>query len=156
MSDDIRQWAGPIAPPDAAELGDRYAISQLPKIYALGVDMRDLDLVLSVFDPEGLGEGSVGNLPIRDYLAKTYEGAAAFQATQHTMLNQYISLDGDEATMWTYAVAYHIRPKESGEGNLTVGVQYRDRCRRAEKGWVIARRKAVIQWIEGTLPGSKA
>jgi hypothetical protein len=152
MNDDIQQWAGPLPAPDAAELADRYAIGQLASVYALGMDMRDLDLVLSVFDPAGVGEGVVGSLPIRDYLTKTYEGAAAFQATQHTMLNQYITVSGDEATMWTYAVAYHIRPKDSGEGNLTVGVHYRDHCRRLSKGWVISRRKAVVQWIEGTLP----
>jgi hypothetical protein len=154
--DDIKQWAGPLTPPDPADLADRYAITQLAKIYALGIDMRDLDLVLSAFDPDGVGEGTVGSLPLKDYLTKTYEGAAAFPTTQHTMLNQYVTVRGDEATMWTYAVAYHIRAKDDADGNLTVGVQYRDRCRRTPRGWVICRRKAVVQWIEGVLPGSKS
>ena len=49
MSYDLSCWAGPIATPDANELADRYAVSQLVKVYALGVDMRDYDLTRSVF-----------------------------------------------------------------------------------------------------------
>ena len=49
------QWRGPIAPPGPAELADRYAASQLVKVYALGVDMRDLDTVFSVFAPDAFG-----------------------------------------------------------------------------------------------------
>jgi hypothetical protein len=156
MNDDLKQWAGPISPPSAAEMADRYAVSQLAKVYALGIDMRDLSLVLSVFDPDGVGEGTVGSFPLKEYITKTYEGAVGFPVTQHTMLNQYVTIDGDEAVMWTYAVAYHIRPKDDPDGNLTVGVQYRDRCHRSANGWLIVRRRAVIQWIDGILPGVKS
>ena len=38
-------WRGPIATPSPDELADRYAASQLVKVYALGIDMRDLDTV---------------------------------------------------------------------------------------------------------------
>ncbi|RYD28102.1 MAG: flagellar basal body L-ring protein, partial [Lysobacteraceae bacterium] len=117
------QWAGPLSPPSQTDLADQHAITQLAKVYALGIDMRDLDLVLSVFDPDGIGEGTVGSLPLKDYLTKTYEGAAAFPTTQHTMLNQYVTVQGDEATMWTYAVAYHIRAKDDANGNLTVAAR---------------------------------
>ena len=155
MSDDIKQWAGPIAPPDPAKLADIYAISQLAKVYALGTDMRDPDLVLSCFAEDGVGEGKVGSAPLHDYLRATYAGAAGFQATQHTMLNQHVTVDGDEATMWTYAVAYHIRPAGDPDGNLTVGVQYRDKARRTDKCWIIYRRRAVMQWSEGKFPEMK-
>lgn len=153
--DDFEQWTGPIRPPGAAELADRHAISQLPKVYALGIDMRRPEITLSIADPDGKGEGTVGSLPLHEYLEKTYAGATAFVATQHTMLNQYITVNGDDAVMWTYAVAYHIRPTDDPDGNLTVGVQYRDCCRRTDKGWLITRRKAVVQWIEGKLPESR-
>jgi hypothetical protein len=156
MSDDIKQWAGPIAPPDAAGLADRYAVSQLCKVYALGIDMRDLDLVLSVFDKDGRGAGTVGELPLHEYLTKTYQGAANFKATQHTILNQYVTVDGDQALLWSYAVAYHIQHPESGLENLTVGVQYRDHCHRGPQGWLVHERRAVVQWVEGPRPGNKA
>jgi len=153
VNEEHRRWAGPTRPLDAATLADRQAVSQLAMVYALGIDMRDLDLVLSVFDPDGVGAGKVGEARMEDYLRQTYEGAAAFVATQHTMINQYIDVQGDEATMWTYGVAHHIRPTEDPLGNLVVGVQYRDVCRRGPDGWLIVHRTSLMQWVDGTLPG---
>ena len=156
MLDDYKHWAGPIAAPSAAELADRHAIGQLPKVYALGLDMRDLDLLLSCFDEAGIGDGTAGKGPLHHYLRKTYASAIYYRATQHTMLNQYIRLDGGNAAwMWTYAVAYHVQPEGVDLPNLTVGVQYRDHCRRTGAGWLIDQRRAVLQWAEGPLPGAR-
>jgi hypothetical protein len=116
--------------------------------------MRDLDLVLSCFDESGTGDGTAGKAPLHEYLRKTYVGATAYRATQHTMINQYVHVDRDEALMWTYGVAYHIAGDGGMTGNLTVGVQYRDVCSRTAKGWIIHRRKAVVQWTDGPLPGA--
>jgi hypothetical protein len=153
-TDNLHQWAGPIVPPDAADLADRYAIGQLCRTYALGVDMRDIELVKSVFDLTGSAEGSVGAFPLTEYLPKVYGGAAVFHATQHNITNQYITVDGNEAVLWSYGVAFHIEEPGSSKANLTVGVQYRDKCRRTEKGWLIYQRKAVMQWTDGPLPGA--
>lgn len=54
--------------------------------------------------------------------------------------------------MWTYGVACHIPSPGSGEAKRTVGVQYRDRCRRTARGWLIHDRKALVQWTIGPLP----
>lgn len=153
MNEEHRRWAGPIQPLDAVGLAERQAVAQLAMVYALGIDMRDLDLVLSVFDPDGVGEGAVGQARMEDYIRQTFEGAAAFDATQHTMINQYVDVQGDEATMWTYGVAHHIRPDQDPLGNLVVGVQYRDTCRKGPDGWLIVRRRSLMQWVDGTLPG---
>lgn len=155
MLDDYKHWAAPIAVPAAAELADRYAIGQLPHVYALGIDMRDLELVLSCFDEDGEGDGAAGKWPLHEYLRKTYAGASSYRATQHTMLNQHIHIDGDEALMWTYGVAYHIQPEGVDLANLTVGVHYRDLCRRTAGGWIVHRRKAVLQWADGPLPARR-
>ena len=53
MTDDLMQWAGPSKAPDMQSLADRYAVSQLVKIYALGVDMRKYELSRSAFAPDG-------------------------------------------------------------------------------------------------------
>lgn len=157
MSEDLRQWAGPIAPPGPAELADRYALGQLARVYALGVDMRDYELARSVFAADAIAEGSFSG-PIDDYLPKVHGGAAAYQATQHNITNQYVSLNGDEALVWSYAVAVHkVAPGESrddGRKDMTLGVQYRDACRRFPEGWLIVRRQAVIQWSEFPEPRS--
>jgi hypothetical protein len=152
---EIQQWAGPIPTPNAAELADRHAVSQLCRTYALGVDMRDFSLVQSVFDLEGTAEGTVGSFPLTEYLPKVYDGAAAYHATQHNITNQFVTIDGDEALVWSYGVAYHIEPPASGKPNLVVGVQYRDKCRRTDKGWLIYQRRTVLQWTDGPLPGEQ-
>jgi ketosteroid isomerase-like protein len=150
------QWRGPIAPPGSAELADRYAVSQLVKVYALGIDMRDLDTVLSVFTPDALVEGMAGSSPAREYLPGIYAGAAAYHATQHNITNQHVTVDGDEALVWSYAVCYHIEEPGNGRDNLVVATQYRDSCRRFDGGWLISARKAVLQWLSGPYPRSES
>lgn len=160
MSDDLRRWAGPIASPSPADLADRYAVSQLVKVYALGIDMRDYELTRSVFAEDATVEGSASAGPINDYLPNVFKGAAAYQATQHNVTNQHVSLNGDEALVWSYAIAVHkVVPDEvraDGRRDMTLGVQYRDSCHRFPKGWLIVRRKVVVQWAEGTDPRRKS
>lgn len=146
------QWAGPIAAPDAQELADRYAISQLVKTYALGIDMRNYNLARSAFADDAFADGTLGAAQIDDYLPKVYAGVLPYTATQHNITNQYITVNGDAALMWSYAIAYHFEQKDSGRQNLILGVQYRDQCRRTPKGWLIARRKVQLQWVDGPLP----
>jgi SnoaL-like domain len=150
------RWRGPIAPPSPAELADRYAVSQLVKVYALGIDMRDLDTVLSVFAPDAFVEGMAGSSPAAEYLPNIFEGAGVYQATQHNITNQHVAIDGDEAVVWSYAVCYHLETPGSGRDDLIVATQYRDQCRRFSGGWLITSRKSVPQWIRGPYPRSES
>jgi hypothetical protein len=153
VNEDIMQWQGPSKPPvDSKELADRYAISHLVKIYTLGIDMRNYELCRSAFADDAFADGTLGAALIDEYLPKTYGGAVVYKATQHNITNQYITVNGDEALMWSYAIAYHMEEPGNGRQNLIVGVQYRDQCRRFLNGWLIAKRKVVLQWIDGPLP----
>ena len=118
-----KQWAGPIASPSPEELADRYAVSQLVKVYALGIDMRDLDLVQSVFTEDAFVEGVVGSMPAREYLPTVFAGAAVYQATQHNITNQHVTIDGDDALVWSYAVCYHMEEPGNGRDDLIVATQ---------------------------------
>jgi hypothetical protein len=152
------RWRGPIPSPSPPELSDRYAASQLVKVYALGIDMRDLDTVLSVFTPDAMVKGMAGTMPASDYLPNIFAGASVYHATQHNITNQHVSIEGgsDEALVWSYAVCYHIEAPESGRDDLIVATQYRDRCRRFEDGWLITARTSVPQWIRGPYPRSES
>jgi SnoaL-like domain len=149
-------WRGPISAPDPAELADRYAVSQLVKVYALGIDMRDIDTVLSVFTPDALVEGMAGTMPASEYLPTIYAGAVVYSATQHNITNQHATVDGDEALVWSYAVCYHLEEPGNGRDDLIVATQYRDQCRRFEAGWLITARTSVPQWIRGPYPRSES
>lgn len=157
MSDDLRKWAGPIPSPSASELADRYAIGQFARVYALGIDTREYDLTRSVFAADAFVEGTGLSGPIDEYLPKIHAGVSAFKVTQHNITNQYIALDGDEALLWSYAIAVHKVMPDATRPDFTLGVQYRDTCRRFPAGWQIVRRKVVLQWSEqGPAPGSKS
>jgi hypothetical protein len=153
-SNDLSQWSGPIVPPDPGELADRYAVSQLVKVYALGIDMRDYNLARSVFADDAFAEGTLGAAKVDEYLPKVYEGVLPYASTQHNITNQYVALDGDRATLLSYAVAYHFEDKNSERRNLILGVQYRDQCLRTPRGWLIKKRKVKLQWVDGPLPRS--
>ena len=38
------------------------------------------------------------------------------------------------------------------QGDLTMGVQYRDRCTRTDAGWLISARETVKLWSRGSFP----
>ena len=146
---ELARWIGPSRPREAGGLADREAIRQLPMIYALGVDMRDFDLAFSAFSADAFVDGNFGQAPVREYLDRVLTNNAVFAATQHHITNQYVSMDGGEALIWSYVVAYHIRPEASGEDDIIVGTQYRDSCRYDQGAWVIVRRKSEMQWTRG-------
>jgi hypothetical protein len=148
------QWRGPIKSPSPDELADRYAASQLVKVYALGIDMRDLDTVLSVFTPDAPVSGMTGASPASEYIPNVYAGAAVYHATQHNITNQHVTIDDDEALVWSYAVCYHIEEPGNGREDLVVATQYRDQCGRFDDGWLITGRQAVMQWTKGPWPRS--
>lgn len=145
-------FAGPARPLEGVALADDAAVRGLVHTYALGVDSRDFELVRSVFTEDGFGDGALGASPFSDYLPKVFKGAAVYSATQHNVTTQNVRLNGDEAVVWSHAVAYHIEEPGNGRDDLIVGVQYRDLCKRTPQGWLIARRKVVMQWVKGPIP----
>jgi SnoaL-like domain len=148
MNEQARRWAGPVKPLTSSELADHHAVSQLCKIYAIGMDMRDYDLARSAFADDAQIEGREGLEPVDDSLPKTYAMASSFQATQHVIANQYVDLSGDTAIVWSYGVAHHKVGRDEGRDEIIAGVQYRDTCRRTEHGWLIAERSIANQWVD--------
>ncbi len=149
MNEQAKKWAGPAVPiKSLAELADHHAIGQLAKIYALGMDMRDLDLARSAFAPDATAAGKQGMESIEQHLKFVYGVASSFHATQHVISNQYIELNGNEAVAWSYGVAHHkVAPGEQRD-EIIAGVQYRDQCRRFEQGWLIVERSVANQWLD--------
>jgi hypothetical protein len=150
---DPTTFRGPIAPESTAATADRLAVCRLAPTYALGIDSRDEALVRSVFTPDAVLSGTLGEAPVDEYVPRLLDGVAGFEATMHNITNQYVALDGDEADVWSYAIAVHLVAPDSGRDDLTMGVQYRDHARRVDGGWLIARRDTVKLWARGPLPG---
>ncbi|CAN7402568.1 nuclear transport factor 2 family protein [Phenylobacterium sp. LjRoot219] len=149
MNDTAQAWAGPAVPPKTVEeLLDHHAVCQLAKIYGLGLDLRDYQLARSAFAADAVAIGREGPEPIDVSLPKTYAVAESFHATQHLIGNQYVTLHGDEAVVWSYGVAHHKVAPGAARDEVIAGVQYRDRCRRIAGGWLITEREVVMQWLD--------
>lgn len=155
MNDETQVWAGPTVPlKSLEELADHHAVERLPKIYAIGLDLRDYDLCRSAYAPEAQIEGRDGWEPVDVSLKKTYAIASSFHATQHVISNQYVDLQGDGARVWSWGVAHHkVAPGEARD-EIIAGVQYRDRCRRFSQGWLITERRLVMLWMDMARPRS--
>ena len=98
----------------------------------------------------------IGSFPIDEYLPKVHYGAATYAATQHNITNQHVVIDGDEALVWSYAIAVHKAAVNEEREHMTLGVQYRDTCRRFPKGWLIIARNVVRVWNEFTKNDGRA
>ena len=72
-------------------------------------------------------------MPASEYLPTIFAGASVYQATQHNITNQHVTVDGDEALVWSYAICYHLEEPGNGRDDLIVATQYRDRCRRVRR-----------------------
>lgn len=155
MSEQIKKWAGPVKPLTPTALADHHAVSQLCKIYAIGMDMRDYDMVRSAFADDAMIEGKAGMEPVDESLPKTYAMASSFHATQHFIGNQYVDLQGDEAVVWSYGIAHHKAATGQDRDEIIAGVQYRDKCRRSPQGWQIVERSIANQWIDMQARSSK-
>jgi hypothetical protein len=130
------------------DIPDYAAVCQLAKIYAIGIDLKDRELCSSAFSADAKGEVQGELVPLNDYLNATYGIGSTFHSTQHIIANQYVKLNGDEAVVWSYGIAIH-KPEPGSEGTeIIAGVQYRDKCRRTEDGWVIIERFAPTGWLD--------
>lgn len=145
--------------PDAADLEanvrwlrDVELIRQLAQRYAHGVDSLDFELVRSVFHPDCLVEGTLEEGQLEPYLEGIEVGLQQWHATMHFIGNQYVSIDGDQGHVESWAVAYHMEADNSPLDDLRLGLRYCDDVIRVDGGWKIIRRNVVKQWHRGPFP----
>ncbi len=140
---------------------DRSTIINLLNLYALAVDTQRWDLFDRIFTPDV--EGDLGsNAHWRDLSSFKRDFAVfhdPFEATQHTMANHQVALDGDRANTMAYGHWRLIRTMPKG-GNMWEGCGwYDDRLVRTAKGWRIRHRVCRVLWWGGngqvreTIPG---
>ncbi len=149
MEGELSTMRGPINPASEQEIRDEHAAARLCKTYALAVDSLNEDMLRSLFDPAAPMKGTLSSGTASDYLGRLLDGLRNFSATMHSILNQYVSIEGDEGHVWSYAVAYHVHKPENGGGLMVMGIQYRDSVERIADGWVISSREVVRIFSDG-------
>jgi hypothetical protein len=133
-------------------LRDLELIKQLPQRYAYGVDTMDFELVRSVFHPDCVVSGTLEDGTLDPYLDGIEEGLKQWSATMHFMGNQYVTIDGDQGRVETWAVAHHMEAEDSPLDDLIIGLRYQDDVVRVADGWKIIRRTMIKQWHRGPFP----
>jgi hypothetical protein len=116
--------------------------------YARAVDQRDPVALAELFVPDAVVEGARGTQTIDEWL-DTMRGPRAFPTSMHVLGDPLITMDGSgtAAVLDTYAVVYQLGDPESGQGDLTLGINYVDDVVLDQGRWAIARRRSSTVWM---------
>lgn len=148
MSDRTLQW-----------LLDRAEAVDVVYRYATSIDTRDWDLHRSIFTDEmesdfsSLGGGE-GPQPTSMTADAWVDGLKAlmpgFAATQHSMTNPRVAIDGDVATVQMYMQAEHLLVHDDGQPEFwSIGGYYTDDLVRSGETWKIRKVRLTVTWQRG-------
>lgn len=138
--------------PDFADWLD---ICDLRYRYATGIDTRDWALHRSIFADEiDMDFSSYNGQPLRrlradDWVAGLQPLFHGLAATQHTMTNPRLAVDGDHATLVMYMQAEHVLDDDVASPWFTLGGYYTDQVVRTEQGWRIEAVTLTVLWRRG-------
>ncbi len=116
--------------------------------YARAVDRRDVDALAELFAPGATIVGAGGSQTLDEWL-QTMRAPRAFPTSMHVLGDPLIVVDDSAAAaaLDTYAVVYQLGDPASGQGDLTLGINYLDDVVRAGGRWVITRRESRTVWM---------
>lgn len=137
------------ADPAIRLLADRAQIGDVIMRYAAAVDRRDWELLESCFSPDVKVVGwRDRDFADRGELLDYIQGVSHFHTTMHMMGNQFIEVDGDRASLESYAMlTHHGHGGEGGPIELNrSGGLYIERLERRPDGWVIGQRGGEPVW----------
>ncbi|MEM9255775.1 MAG: nuclear transport factor 2 family protein [Pseudomonadota bacterium] len=130
------------------DIADHYAIERLMLRYARCADRKDFDGFGEVFTADAVfvnGGEEVVSLPSIQAMMRALED---FPITLHQVSNVLYDITGDTAEGETYCRASHISPGSDTRSLLEMGIVYRDKLRRIDLGWRIARREFEVLWSQ--------
>jgi uncharacterized protein (TIGR02246 family) len=112
------------------------AIRQLPAKYALTLDMRDIDAMVTLFPADvRVGRDASGRAALRAYMDRTLR--APFTGTSHHIGGHVIEFsDPDHAT----GIVYSKNEHETGDEWVIMQMMYADDYVRQDGRWYFARR----------------
>ena len=122
--------------------------------YAYGIDTRDWDLYRSIFTDEIQTDFSSyhGNpgAPIAadEWVARLTTLFRGLDASQHSMSNPLVDVDGNQARCRMYMQAAHILT-DWPDPQFTIGGYYDDQLVRTDAGWKISSVTLTVWWRRG-------
>ncbi|HSZ36851.1 MAG TPA: nuclear transport factor 2 family protein [Acidimicrobiales bacterium] len=135
---------------------DKLAVAETVYRYATGVDRRDWVLYRSLFtDTVSVDFSSFDpNLTPRvisadDWVAGIAPLFTGLAASQHSMTNPLVTMDGDAATITMYVQAHHVYDPDDPASWYTVGGYYEDTLQRVDGRWLLGAVRLIVTWREG-------
>ncbi|TCJ37020.1 nuclear transport factor 2 family protein [Parafrankia sp. BMG5.11] len=121
-------------------------IRQLPAKYALCLDMRDIDMMVTLF-PEGVrvGRERTGRKALREYMDATLR--SPFTGTSHHIGGHIIEFDGSDRA---HGIVYSKNEHETGDEWVIMQMMYADDYLRQDGRWYFARR-LPLYWYASDL-----
>lgn len=139
-------------PQEVQTLHDRLAIADLTHAYCWALDSRDWAALDQVFLTDATAELRSPLLEGRDAIRSRIARALdPLDATQHTVTNHMIVVDGDRASCRCYLHSQHVRLAAEGTPHYVIAGRYEDELVRTPDGWRISFRRLVVVWSEGNL-----
>jgi hypothetical protein len=136
----------------ATDLEDRLAIIELTHRYCWALDSKSVDLLDTVFAPEATAELRSAPLEGLEAIRQRIGAALApLDATQHTVTNHMVVIDGDRATSRCYLHSQHVRAGVEGGELYVIAGRYEDELVRTPEGWRITFRRLVGVWTDGNI-----
>lgn len=137
------------------EFADFNAITRRVYEYAYGIDTRDWHLYRGIFTDEiRMDFTSYNGNPPSDMRADDWVDGVkvlftGLDATQHSMSNPLVEVDGDTARCRMYMQAEHFFITDQGDNSYVLGGYYDDRLVRTDAGWKICAVTLNVLWHRG-------
>lgn len=137
---------------------DKLAVSETIYRYAVGIDTRDFALYRSIFaddvaiDFTSYSGGQATTMTRDQWLGGVVPLFSGLAATQHSMTNPLVCVDGDKATCRMYMQAHHVYDPTGPASWFTIGGYYDDtliRSAQGPAGWLITGVKLTVLWRAG-------
>lgn len=136
-------------------LEDHTTITRRVYEYAYGIDTRDWSLYRSIFVDEiemdfSSYNGNPGaTMKADDWVAGCKVLFTGLDATQHSMSNPLVDIDGDRARCRMYMQAEHFFSNPQGNRDFAIGGYYDDQLVRTAEGWKIEAVTLNVLWSRG-------
>jgi hypothetical protein len=118
-------------------------------------DDRNWDCVKDVFAPEVLFDMTslAGGEPVKmtpEKIASTWEqGLKSLKAIHHQAGNYQVTVEGNEADLFCYGIAYHYLPNATNRNTRTFVGSYTMHLIRSDAGWKIDKFRFNLKFIDG-------
>lgn len=130
-------------------LVDRAAITDLLTALPSRANMKQFESIPELFTEDGIIEVPYATIPAADIPERVARILGPFDATQHTVGNVAIDIDGDTATSRHYLHAVHVPSSTESDQHADYGAVYNVDYRRTPEGWRIARVKLTFTYTNG-------